>query len=85
MFDFRTVSFSIHLAAAFLEIAIRRTAEMHKAIDPVASQRIQNDRYVDDLSISGSPGEVHQFVGDEHEDFKCNGTIPSILAQTSLR
>ena len=85
VFGFRTVSFGDRPAAAFLEIAIRRTAEMHKAIDPVASQRIQNDRYVDDLSTGGSPDEVHRFVGDEHEDFQCNGTIPSILAQSSLR
>ena len=57
---------------------------MHKAIDPVTSQRIQNDRYVDDLSTGGSPDEVHRFVGDENEDFQCNCTIPSIPAQSSL-
>ena len=85
MFGFQTVSFGDRPAAAFLEIAIRRTAEMHRAIDPVAAHRIQHDRYVDDLSTGGTPDEVMRFVGDEQSDFQCTGTVPTIFAQSSLR
>ena len=41
-------------AAAFVDIAIRRTAEMHMAMDPVAAYRIQYDLCVDDLSTGGT-------------------------------
>ena len=54
-FGFLTVSFGDRPAASFLEIAIRRTAEMNQAIDPVASARIRDDRYVDDISTVGTP------------------------------
>ena len=84
MFGFQTFIFGDRLAA-FLKIAIRRTAEMHRAIDPVAAHRIQHDRYVDDLSTGGTPDEVMRFVGDEQSDFQCTGTVPTIFAQSSLR
>ena len=85
-FGFKTVSFGDRPAASFLEIAIRRTAEMHQSIDPLASARIKEDRYVDDLSTGGSPMEVARFMGSETEEqFQHDGTIPTILAKGSLR
>ena len=58
VFGFHKVSFGDHPAIAFLETPIRRAAEIHKDIDPVAAQHIQSDRYVDDLSTGGTPEEV---------------------------
>jgi len=84
-YGFNTVSFGDRPAASFLEIAIRRTAEMNRSIDPLASTRIKEDRYVDDLSTGGSPMEVARFMGSETEEqFQHNGTIPKILSKGSL-
>jgi len=85
-YGFNTVSFGDRPAASFLEIAIRRTAEMNRSIDPLAATRIREDRYVDDLSTGGSPMEVARFMGVETEEqFQHNGTIPKILSRGSLR
>ena len=85
-YGFNTVSFGDRPAAFFLEIAIRRTAEMNQSIDPLASTRIKEDRYVDDLSTGGSPLEVARFMGSETEEqFQHNGTISRILSKGSLR
>ena len=85
IFGFQTVSFGDRPAAAFLEIAIRRTAQCHTSIDPLAAERICNDRYVDDLATGGSPAEVSRFKGKEITDCQFDGTIPTILAKGSLR
>ena len=58
-----TVSFGDRPASSFLEIAIRRTADMNQDIDPVAATRICNDCYVDDFATGGTPAEVAGFVG----------------------
>ena len=84
VFGFCTVSFGDKPAATFLEIAIRRTAEMNQQIDPVAAARIRDDRYVDDISTGGTPAEVVRFMANEDQNFQCDGTIPSILAESSL-
>ena len=83
-FGFLTVSFGDRPAAAFLEIAIRRTADMNSSIDPVAAARIRDDRYVDDLATGGSQAEVTRFMGNEDENLQCDGTIPMILSNASL-
>ena len=83
-YGFRTVSFGDRPAAAFLEIAIRRTVEMNKAIDPVAASRLRDDRYVDDISTGGTADEVARFKGNESVTLQCDGTMPKILAQGSL-
>ena len=84
-YGFNTVSFGDRPAASFLEIAIRRTAEMNQPIDPLAATRIKEDRYVDDLSTGGSPIEVARFMGAEtKEPFQHDGTIPKILSKSSL-
>ena len=84
-FGFNTVSFGDRPAAAFLEIAIRRTAEMNQSIDPLAATRIKEDRYVDDFSTGGTPMEVARFMGKETEGFQQDGTIPQILSKGSFR
>ena len=47
VFAFPTVSFGDKPAAALLEIAVKKVAELNSNIDPVASNRIINDRCVD--------------------------------------
>ena len=49
MFVFSTVSLGDKPAAALLEIAVKKVAELNCNIDPVAANRIINDRYVDDF------------------------------------
>ena len=51
VFAFCTVSFGDKPAAALLEIAIRKVAELHTTIDPSAEKRIINDRSVDDFAF----------------------------------
>ena len=81
VFAFCTVSFGDKPAAALLEIAIKKVAELYESIDPAAARRIMDDRYVDDIATGGSPSEVSKFVGEEHEDFQCDGAMPTILAR----
>ena len=85
VFGFSTVSFGDKPAGAMLEIAIKKVAELNKHIDSVAASRIQDDRYVDDFASGGSSAEVSRFVGKEHENFQCDGTIPTILSKGSFR
>ena len=85
IFGFNTVSFGDRPAAAFLEIAIRRTAHLNQHIDPLASRRVIEDRYVDDLSTGGTPSEVNRFMGKPTVDMQHDGTIPQILSKGSLR
>ena len=85
IFGFNTVSFGDRPAASLLEIAIRRTAEMNASIDPLAAIRIKEDRYVDDLSTGGTPGEVDRFMGKETSDLQQDGSIPQILSKGSLK
>jgi hypothetical protein len=85
IFGFRTVSFGDRPAAALLEIALKKTASMSRELDPEAADRIINDRYVDDLASGGTPDQVSRVIGDEREEFQCDGTIPTILANGSFR
>ena len=85
VFGFATVSFGDKCASTFLEIAVKRTADMNEEIDPVAAQRIRDDRYVDDFATGGTPDEVSRFVGQEGEGFQCDGTFPTILSKGSLK
>ena len=84
-FAFCTVSFGDKPAAVFLEIAIKKIAELNEEIDPIASTRIRDDRYVDDFATGGTPEEVSRFVGNEQDDFQCDGTFSTILSQGSFR
>ena len=58
---------------------------MNKCIDPVASVRVTEDRYVDDLSSGGTPVEVARFMGKESEDIQQDRTIPQILSKRPLK
>ena len=80
MFAFSAVSFGDKPAAALLEIAVKKVAELNSNIDPVASNRIINDRYVDEFVSSGSLVEVSRFNGKGYEDFQCNGTFQTIMS-----
>ena len=84
VFAFSTVSFGDKPAAALLEIAVKKVAELNSNIDPVAANRIINDRYVDDFASGGSPVEVFRFIGKEYEDFQCDGTFPTIMSNGSF-
>ena len=58
---------------------------LNTEIDPAAASRILNDRYVDDFATGGSPLEVARFVGNECEEFQCDGTLPAIMSKGSFR
>ena len=58
---------------------------MNASIDPLAAIRIKEDRYVDDLSTGGTPGEVDRFMGKETSDLQQDGSIPQILSKGSLK
>ena len=81
VFAFCVVSFGDKCAAAILEVAIKRTAQMNKDIDPDAALKIESDRYVDDIASGGTVDQVTRFVGDDATE----GTVPKILARGGLR
>ena len=88
-FGFNTVSFGDKPAGAYLDIVINETAERWKDIDPVASSKIMNDRYVDDIATGGSPSEVRRMAGelinsDSKTNFETNGTLSKILSNGNL-
>ena len=85
IYGFRTISMGDRPAACSLEIVVAMIVEMFGHIDPVASQRILGDRYVDDLPTGGTKHEVNRFVGTEKEDLQCTGTIPEIFRNTDLK
>ena len=85
IFGFCTVSFGDRPAAAILEIALKKVASIHRNIDPEACERILKDRYVDDVASGGSPAQVSRLVGSEDEDFKCDGTLSTILSKGSFQ
>ena len=85
IFAYFTVSFRDKPAAVFLEIVIRKTAEMFWEIDPEGASKIIMDRYVDDFATGGFMHQISRFVGTEMANLQCNGTIPSILSHGSLQ
>ena len=58
---------------------------MFWTIDPEAAHKIMTDRYVDDLASGGFLHQTSRFVGKEMADFKCDGTISTILLHGSLQ
>jgi hypothetical protein len=86
-FGFATVSFGDKPAGVFLDIVINQTAKKFEKIDPVVAQKIQDDRYVDDLATGGSLVEVQRIVGERvnpENKFETNGTLSTILSHGSL-
>ena len=82
-YGFCVVSFGDKPAAAILEVAIRKTAEIHYDIDPVAARKIIDDRYVDDITSGGDTLQVARFAGNE-EDVRGVGTMSQILGRGSF-
>ena len=88
-YGFNTVSFGDKPAGVLLDIVINETAEKSKDVDPIASQKIVNDRYVDDIATGGSPSEVKQMAGElinssDSNNFQTNGTLSQILSKGNL-
>ena len=79
-FAFCVVSFGDKPAAAILETAIRKTAEMFSDIDPAAASRILHDRYVDDIASGGDAPQVNRLAGKGNE----RGTMSEILSKGSF-
>ena len=85
VFAFRTVSFGDKPAGVILEIAIKRTAQNFRTLDPVAAHKIINDRYVDDLASGGFQDEIRRMIGRESSPFQYDGSLSTILAMASLQ
>ena len=83
-FAFCVVSFGDKPAAAILEVAIRKIAAIHAKVDPVAAQKIINDRYVDDVASGGKAEEVSRLAGD-NTSLVPNGTMSEILSRGSFK
>ena len=80
IFGYKCVSFGDTPAAILLEICLRITIKMFGYIDIVASRRLFNDMFVDDVTSGGSEEEVLRFKGNEDpETLACDGTMPEIL------
>ena len=63
---------------------MKMVANENRSNDPEAADRIINDRCVDDFASGGNPSQVSRFVGNETEDFQCDGTLPTIQCNCSL-
>ena len=66
-------------AAAALECAKHKCADLGLDIDALASQKIKEDMYVDDGTSGGTKEEVARLVGERGPDGVFNGTIQKIL------
>ena len=79
------VAFGDKIAAVLLQIAIRLTSELYREIDLVASHKLLNDMFVDDLVSGGELTEVLRFMGNRDKDTgKRNGTMVQILERGGL-
>ena len=74
------VHFGDACAATQLEVAKNMIAQHGSYIDPVASQRIQDDVYVDDGLTGGTKEQVARFVGTKNHEGLYNGTFSRIFA-----
>jgi hypothetical protein len=80
IYGFTVVSMGDSPAACFMELTRRGTAEMSRHIDPVASKKIGDDAFVDDITTGGTKEECERFKGNmDPETCACDGTIPQIL------
>ena len=68
VYTFVVVAFGDKIAAVLIQITIRLMVEMYKSIEPVASHKMLNDMFVDDLVTEGEMPEVLRCMG--------NGTRP---------
>ena len=87
-FGFRTVSFGDKPAGVFLDIVLRKVAVMFKHIDPSAAEKLNKDRYVDDVATGGTNEEVNRMAGvcvGGDNKFETDGTLSKILSEGSLK
>ena len=87
-FGYATVSFGDRPAATLLDIVINKAARRFSDIDPDASTKIINDRYVDDIATGGSAQEVQRMSGEcnnPNNKLETNGTLSQILSKGSLK
>ena len=85
IWGYMVVSFGDRPAAALLEIVIRITVTMFGDIDTMASKKLVNDRFVDDLISGGTDEQVQRFMGNEDPmTLQCDGTMPTILSKAKL-
>ena len=81
IFAIDRVHFGDGPAGTFLEVGKDLVAEAGRDIDPEASQRIEDDLYVDDGLTGGTEEQVARFVGTRQEDGSHDGSFSRILAK----
>ena len=84
-YAFDVVHFGDRCAATQLEVAKDLAADEGKDIDPVASNKIKEDTYVDDGLTGGTVEEVARFMGVKSADGTFTGTMPQILAKGNFK
>ena len=86
VYGFQVVSMGDIPATAILEVVIKKTLTMFGCLDLIASQRLERDRYVDDVVTGGDEKEVERFVGEEDPTtYQRTGTIPQIMSRAGLK
>ena len=73
---FVVVAFGDKIAAVLIQINIRLMVEMYESIEPVASQKMMNDMFVDDLVMGGEMPEVHGEQG--------RGTMAKVMTKRGI-
>merc|ERR1712215_174512 len=80
VYAFVVVAFGDKIATVLFQIAIRLTSELYKEIDLVASHKLLNDMFVDDLVSAGELAEVLRFMGNKDMDTgRRNRTMTQIM------
>ena len=59
------------IAAVLIQITISLMVEMYESIDPVASHKMLNDMFVDDLVTEGEMPEVLRCMGNWTRPLGC--------------
>ena len=79
------VTFGDVEAALALELSKKMAAGLGIGIDPVASEIILGNTYVDDTAGSGTKAEVDRMKGKELEDGTYSGTLSQIFNLVGLK
>ena len=79
-FAFDRVHFGDISAGCHLETGLDKTADAGEYISPVASQKIKDDRYVDDGLTGGDKDTIEKLVGNKKEDGIYDGELSEILS-----
>ena len=84
-FAFDVVAFGDNPAANLLETGRDMVADAGKHIDPVASNKLKKDSYVDDNIGGGTFGDVKRMMGVRKPDGSYTGTMSQILEIGKLK